>query len=261
MSKITLNIVEPSSSTPINPGTDPIVPNTGLFTHGIGGPEATIITVSIVAVLAIVAAAVLHYRKKHNKTTKLTDAINAVKHKKKVSIPLATLALVVSLGTLAALLVNAGKSNTSAADGGLTVKESSEDLTIEVGDEPVFAVLPAELTVEEATDAGYTLTAYTDSKDIVSTTNPDNIIPMIATSEDLSALTDNTWGLSLEKPEGENSEVFVSAGNHRLYHWRTRNSYLCRSCRTHRIRFLGSNGERRAQREIRRLGRTSPLGF
>ena len=114
MGNITLNIVEPGSSTPI----DPAVPNTGLFTHGIGGPEATIITVSIVVVLAIVAA-IIYYKKKHNKNikaTKLANAISAVKTKKKLSIPLASLALVVSLGTLAALLVNTGKSNTSAAE-------------------------------------------------------------------------------------------------------------------------------------------------
>lgn len=39
MSKITLNIVEPGGSTPV----DPSVPNTGLFVHGIGTPEAIII--------------------------------------------------------------------------------------------------------------------------------------------------------------------------------------------------------------------------
>ena len=50
-SKITINIVEPGGPTP-----DPVVPNTGLFTHGIGGPEATIITVvSTVLLLTIVA--------------------------------------------------------------------------------------------------------------------------------------------------------------------------------------------------------------
>ena len=216
MSKITLNIVDPSSSTPINPGTDPIVPNTGLFTHGIGGPEATIITVSIVVALAIVAAAVLYYKhNKANKTSKLTNAINAVKSKKKASIPLAVLAMVVSLGTLAALLVNAGKSNTSAAENELTVTESSEDLTIEVGDEPVFAVLPVEVTVEEATVAGYTLTAFTDSTDLVSTTNPDNVIPMVTLPEavsegELTTLTDNTYGLAISEPTSKDEAVYTT---------------------------------------------------
>ena len=65
----------------------------------------------------------------------------------------------------------------------LTVTESSHELTVEVSDSPVFAVLPVELTVEEATEAGYTLTAYTDNTDLVSTTNPDNIIPMVTLPE------------------------------------------------------------------------------
>lgn len=216
MSKITLNIVEPGSSTPVDPGINPAVPNTGLFTHGIGGPEATIITVSIVAVLAVALAAVLYCKhNKTNKTTKLTNAINAVKSKKKVSIPLAVLAMVVSLGTLAALLVNAGKSNTSAAENELTVTESSEDLTIEVGDEPVFAVLPVEVTVEEATVAGYTLTAYTDSTDLVSTTNPDNVIPMVTLPEavsegELTTLTDNTYGLAISEPTSKDEAVYTT---------------------------------------------------
>ncbi|MBQ1344230.1 hypothetical protein IIY59_00670, partial [Candidatus Saccharibacteria bacterium] len=222
---IKINIVEPGNltptPTPVGPSTtgttDISVPDTGLFTHGIGAPEATIIAVSVVSILAIAAIVSLHHKKKANKKT---ESATEVAHKplfskftkiaifgkymesnKKISIPLAALALVVSLGTLAALLVNAGKSNTNAADGNdsLTLDVSSEELTIEVADSPVFAVLPVELTVEEATVAGYTLTASTDSTDLVSTTNPDNIIPMVAVEEDeLTALEDNTWGLALD---------------------------------------------------------------
>ena len=50
-SNITINIVEPGSPTPI----DSVVPNTGLFTNGIGSTEATIIGVAAVALLAIAA--------------------------------------------------------------------------------------------------------------------------------------------------------------------------------------------------------------
>ena len=210
MSNITLNIVEPGSG----PTPAPVVPNTGLFTHGIGGPEATIITVSIVIVLAIVAA-VLYYRKKHNKNSKanrIAETINAVKAKKKLSIPLAALALVVSLSTLTALLVNAGKSNTNAVEGGLTVTTTGEEKTIEVGDSPVFAILPVELTVEEATEAGYTLTAYTNNTDLVSTTDGSKVIPMVAADEgELVALADNTYGLALDnKPASKDNEVYTT---------------------------------------------------
>ena len=219
MNNITVNIVEPGSG----PTPAPVVPNTGLFTHGIGTPEATIITVGIVAIIAIVAA-VLYYKKKHSKdntvnkadkagkATKLAKTISTLKTKKKVSIPLAALALVVSLGTLTALLVSAGKSNTNAAEGGLTVTESSEGLTIEVADTPVFAVLPVELTVAESTEAGYTLTAYTDNTDLVSTTDGSKVIPMVAADEgELAALADNTYGLALDnKPASKDNEVYTT---------------------------------------------------
>ena len=61
MSNITLNIVAPDTPTPTP--VDPVAPNTGLFTHGIGSSEATIIAVSTILLLAIVALvvfAILH---------------------------------------------------------------------------------------------------------------------------------------------------------------------------------------------------------
>ena len=96
----------------------------------------------------------------------------------------------------------------------LTVDVNSEDLTIEVGDTPVFAYLPVKLTVEEATTSGYILSAYAEDTNLVSTTDSTNIIPMVAINEeDLSqyvSLTDNTWGLSLTEPQDQNSEVYTT---------------------------------------------------
>ena len=215
MSKITLNIVEPGSGpTPI----DPVVPSTGLFTSTHGGGVDTIIVTSIVVILAIVAAIILSYRKKHNKDTetaaksRLAGIFSTIKSKKQVSIPLAVLALVVSLGTLAALLVNAGKSNTNAAEGGLTVTTTGEEKTIEVGDTPVFAVAEVEVTVAEETQAGYTLTAFTEDTDLVSTADDTKIIPMVAADEgELVALADNTYGLALDnKPASKDEEVYTT---------------------------------------------------
>ena len=96
----------------------------------------------------------------------------------------------------------------------LTVDVNSEELTIEVGDTPVFAYLPVKLTVEEATTSGYILSAFAEDTNLVSTTDNTNIIPMVAINEeDLSqyvSLTDNTWGLSLEQPQDQNSEVYTA---------------------------------------------------
>ena len=57
MSNIVLNIVEPSSPTPI----EPAVPSTGLFTNGIGSTEATILGISLIASLAIAAIYIYIY--------------------------------------------------------------------------------------------------------------------------------------------------------------------------------------------------------
>ena len=245
---IKINIVEPGSSTPVGPtpidpvptdpsdansttntttytsSTDVSAPDTGLFTHGIGGTEATIITISTIALLlTIIATIVTVLYKKHVKQGKVTKLVRTIeqtktiiKSKKRISSALSAIALLASVGTLAILLANSNKTNTSAMEGGteLTVDVNSEELTIEVGDTPVFAVLPVELTVEEATQTGYTLSAYAEDTNLVSTTDESNIIPMVAINEeDLSqyvSLTDNTWGLSLTEPQDQNSEVYTT---------------------------------------------------
>ena len=224
---ITINIVEPGSDVP--------VPDTGLFTHGIGGTEATII-LSVVLVLAIASIVLATYmyrkHKKQGRTTKLVHIIDqtkaVVKSKKRITIGLSIIALLVSACTFTAFMLNTNKSNTSAIEGNdteqqsenteqtentnnLTINAESKELTIEVKDQPVFAVLPVQVTVEEATAAGYTLTAYTDNTDLVSTTNPNNKIPMVTVEGDeLASLQDNTWGLALDnEPTAKDNKVYT----------------------------------------------------
>ena len=189
---ITINIVEPGSDVP--------VPDTGLFTHGIGGTEASIIaTVGIVIIIAI-AAIILYLRKKK---------IN-LKPSKHTSIILSILAIITSIATFTGLTLNSIYNHTNAKEGDLTVAAEDTNLTIEVGNQPVFAVLPVQVTVEEATQAGYTLTAYTDNTDLVSTTNPNNKIPMVTVEGDeLTTLQDNTWGLALDnEPTAKDNKVY-----------------------------------------------------
>ena len=53
---IKINIVEPGSPTPVDPATgttDISAPDTGLFTHSIGGPEATAIGVVLILTIAL----------------------------------------------------------------------------------------------------------------------------------------------------------------------------------------------------------------
>ena len=230
MSNITLNIVEPASPTPVDPGTGTVVPDTGLFTSGIGGAEAAVIaTVALVVILAIIGAFIYYKKKQGNTPSLLTKCKQVIKSKNHTS-SLAILALLVSIGTVAGLLklgasaeeVDSVEAQDSTA---LTVTAESEELTIELGDEPVFAVLPVEVTVAEATQAGYTLTAYADSTDLVSTTDPSNVIPMVTLPEPLvpneegvgrgwgpvTKLTDNTYGLALgDEPTSKDAEVYTS---------------------------------------------------
>ena len=63
-SNITINIVEP--------GSGPVVPDTGLFTSGISGSTtATIITIASVSLLAIAAIYIYIYIESINKTNSL----------------------------------------------------------------------------------------------------------------------------------------------------------------------------------------------
>ena len=128
------------------------------------------------------------------------------------------LAFLVSIGTVIGLVklttsaIEGNESETQSTDNSsLTVDVSSTELTIELADEPVFAVLPVELTVAEATEAGYTLTAYAESTDLVSATDSSKVIPMIAVDEgELAVLTDNTYGLALAEPASQAEEVFTA---------------------------------------------------
>ena len=213
MSNITLNIVEPGSG----PTPDPVVPNTGLFTSGIGGPETAAIGAVLILTIAAIAVAFLY--RKQNKSGKVTKLVHLVgstksvlKSKKRITAGLSAIALLASAGTLTTLLTNAGKSNTNAVEeDDLTLDVTGGDIAIEVGDEPVFAVAEVKATVEEATQAGYTLTAFTDSTDLVSTTDESKVIPMVAIDEgELAALTNNTYGLALEKPTTKDEAVYTA---------------------------------------------------
>ena len=177
MSNITLNIVEPASPTP----TEPVIPNTGLSTSGIGGAEAAIIvTITLVVILAIIGA-FIYYKKKQGRASSFFARF---KHNKSTT-GLAILALLVSIGTVAGLVklttsaIEGNESQSTDDSSALTVDVSSTEFTIELADKPVFAVLPVDITVEEATTLGYTLTAFAEDTNLVSTTDSSKVIPMV----------------------------------------------------------------------------------
>ena len=216
MSKITLNIIEHGNPAPVDPSGGSV--NTGLFTHGIGAPEAAIM-LGAVLFLVILSLVLANYTyKKHKKAGKTTRLVHLVerlktvlKNKKQVFAGLAAIAVVVTISSSTAFMQNTDGDDEETAEGGLALSVSDTDFTIEIDDEPVFAVMPVEVTVEEATEAGYTLTAYANNTSLVSTTNDSNIIPMVTMDEDeLAALAENSYGLSLTEPESKDSNVYMS---------------------------------------------------
>ena len=77
-----------------------------------------------------------------------------------------------TLTALIATNINATDINES----NLSITVDNTDLTVELGNEPVFAYMPVTIKLKEATPAGYSLTAHADSTELVSITDSTNKI-------------------------------------------------------------------------------------
>jgi len=219
-SRLMVNLIEPSEI--VIPDTDGSgTPDTGIFSIGQGtnnvqNSNALIITVIGLAVLlAIVAIAILLIKrhKKQKLVNNLGSSYNGMTlNTKRHLVPkLAGLFVLVLITVFGFLNYNEKHmtNNVEAASNTLTV--TTKDVTsvnIVVEDEAAFGVGESTVTVDAATDNGYTLMAYVDSN-TTSLTNSesDDAIEMLETSYS-QALTDNTWGISLIKPESQDQAVF-----------------------------------------------------
>lgn len=114
--------------------------------------------------------------------------------------------------TFSTLSVVRTSTNESQAAGqtafGDTLTGASGDITInvEVGSSPVFVYVPSTVTIEEATEGGYDLSAYVLDTDLVSS-DGDKISGL--PSGEASSLSENTWGVSLSTPASETSETWL----------------------------------------------------
>ena len=153
-SNITVHVVEPGSN---------IVPNTGLF---MGGSNTSILLSVILVLIILAQIPIFIYAKKYNKRIRLSRIFEV-----KTSI----FPVFISLLTLTALIeTNINATDINESDSPITVDNT--DLTIELGNEPVFAYMPVTIRFKEATPAGYSLTARTDSTELVSITDSTNKI-------------------------------------------------------------------------------------
>lgn len=153
-SNITVHVVEPGSN---------IAPNTGLFMSG----SNTSILLSVILVLIILAQIpIFIYTKKHDKRIRLSRIFEVKTSIFPVSISLLTLTALIATN------INATDINES----NLPITVDNTDLTVELGNEPVFAYMPVTIKLKEATPAGYSLTAHADSTELVSITDSTNKI-------------------------------------------------------------------------------------
>ena len=151
---ITVHVVEPGSS---------ISPNTGLF---MGGSNTSILLSVILVLIILAQIPIFIYTKKHDKRIRLSRILEV-----KTSLVPAFISLL-TLTALIATNINATDINES----NLPITVDNTDLTVELGNEPVFAYMPVTIKFKEATPAGYSLTAHADSTELVSITDSTNKI-------------------------------------------------------------------------------------
>ena len=195
---------------------DTSAPDTGMFsvshTDGVSFntsmilPIIGIIVLTVAIIVGIIIA--ISRRKKVNRFTTHTN--------KRLVAKLTTLSIVVLLGTLGVLNIDKITSMVSAttetSDDILTITASDIKIDVDLNDTAVFATGESVVTVDSATEAGYTLLAYVDSTttDLKNETNKSSksTITMLDSLEP-TALTNNTWGVATSKPSSQGSAVFT----------------------------------------------------
>lgn len=96
---------------------------------------------------------------------------------------------------------------TNAESGSIAISASDIDLEIKRSEDgAVYGFIENEIMVVDGTENGYTLGVYAPNGDVVSEESEEDKITNISSIN--SALGLNTWGLSLEAPESQNSEVW-----------------------------------------------------
>jgi len=198
---------------------DTSAPDTGMFSvsHTDGVSFNTSIILPIIGIIVLTVAIVvgiivaISRRKKVNRFTTHTN--------KHLVAKLTTLSVVVLLGVLGVMNIDkitsmvSATTDTSENDDTLTITASDIKIDVDLNDKAVFATGESVVTVDSATEAGYTLMAYVDSNttDLKNETNKSSkstITMLDANLKTPKGLEDNTWGMSATKPTGQQDEVF-----------------------------------------------------
>ncbi|MBR6505327.1 InlB B-repeat-containing protein [Candidatus Saccharibacteria bacterium] len=221
-SKLLVNLIDPNSI--VVPDTDGIpdagTPDTGILGIGeqlkdiIKDNAALFIVVSLVALAVIITITILLiWRHKRQSLVNGFSGYTSMKlNTKRHLIPkLAGLSFIILVSVFGVLKFNDNQrmANAETMEGpALTI--TTEEITaidIEMDDEAVFGIGESKVKVTTATETGYTLMAYVDSKTTSLVNEDGDTIEMLETSQS-QALTDNTWGISLSKPNSQEETLF-----------------------------------------------------
>ncbi|MBR6505581.1 InlB B-repeat-containing protein [Candidatus Saccharibacteria bacterium] len=220
-SRLLVNLIDPSEI--VVPDTDGVpdagAPDTGILSIGKWLDEAfnnnTALFIAIGLIVLVVAAIIVLLIRRRKKQSSINGFGGYAPMKlgaQKYLVPkLAGLSFVVLVSVFGILKFYDGQRmvNAEAADGS-TLTVTTEEVTaidIEMTDEAAFGVGESKVKVTTATDTGYTLMAYVDSTTTDLTNDSGDKIAMLETSQS-QALTDNTWGISLSKPDSQDKTLF-----------------------------------------------------
>ncbi|MBR6505348.1 hypothetical protein IKT18_00690 [Candidatus Saccharibacteria bacterium] len=205
MNQITVNVNEPNTVDPAG------TPDAGMLTIDHSGTAILIASIGI-NILIVIVSIMVRRRLRRYKAKKERRANSSGAGRNLSMVVSSFLLLFVAAIVFGALKTNDSHFSASAADdedpNALSVTVDDVAINVELGDEPVYAMASSTVTIDAATAAGYTLSAYVENADLTQEGTSDKI-SSLAALEPATNLSDNTWGVALTSPEDQDSEVFV----------------------------------------------------
>jgi uncharacterized repeat protein (TIGR02543 family) len=197
---------EPSGEPQANNETSLPVPNTGEYSREKSLQLTPLFIGSIIIVLIIVLTIIARKLKNNHKVFARNKSVSIGAKKQKIFAGF--FVLIAAFLTHGILNSDVSRTEpTNALPGSIAISAGNVDLNItRTGDEAVFGFVKDEVTVIDGTDNGYTMGVYATSVDVISEESEENKITNITSSN--SALEPNTWGISVNSPENQNSEVW-----------------------------------------------------
>ena len=221
-SRILLNISEPREDDE-EQGEAIVVPDTGTLSMENGGsapidflPVIGVATM-LLAVFAVVTIIIARIRNKKKISFEAQKSYKGFHLKKNLLPRCVGLATLILVFMFAITKLNSTQGGAEAYMFGgeevdtLSITMEDVAVDVEMENKAAFGLGSTEITINSATQTGYTLLAYVDSE----TTNlvkqdgdGDLVVKMINEEEGAQGLMENTWGVALEAPINQYSPIF-----------------------------------------------------